>query len=138
MRHCKAPCVINASGGFQIVFCNDKFGHEGDHSFMTNKNKSFRGFRCTNDVIITWSYLGHTAECDNYAPPMNKRCQNWCRPTQAELLSPDSFEWYAVSHAKTTPSTIGFCCEKQPEHEEKGHLRSGIFGPLGVKWKIEW
>jgi|GEM_PF-3918083 len=135
---CDAPCIINVASGFYLVLCGGDLGHNGDHSYEIPD---------TNDTVIAtveWSYTGTTSEDANgisYAPPMSTRCNSLVRTKRLPKLdSRDAGVNYyqpVLSLARSDGCYANFVCEKNPEHNE-GHMRSGIFGPLGMKWRITW
>lgn len=133
---CNAPCIINASGAFHIAFCTEKHGHTGEHSLKTKDTSA--GF----DVTISWNYRGQVESVDNWAPSLSGRCQTWVQISPVEKMTSECMQWvygdspFPVRDICKDP-IVGFCCEKAP-CEHTGHKRSGIFGPLGVKWRIEW
>lgn len=131
---CGAPCIINATAGLHIVFCEKEHGHTGDCSCTRNDEKGF----C---VVISWIYLGQTFDIDNYAPPLTEgvRCRTWVHGIPTENLVSDhlnfSVEIRQIHSGGCKPTS--FCCEKPPGHDGD-HTRSGKFGPLGIQWEIKW
>jgi hypothetical protein len=136
---CGAPCIINASSGFHLVFCEKEPDHIGDHSINMKDSLT------VIDTRISWKYLGETDRGESgisYAPPLNdERCDGQLHIPQLPKLKPGSDKWQHDQHlvCLITPGAgdTGFCCEKQSKHDGE-HIRSGTFGPLGMKWKITW
>lgn len=96
----------------------------------------------SKEATVSWMYIGQP--CDggmSGAPALQVRCDSWARVSQPPQLAPGVLEpMYRMSLMTITESTgamTGFCCEKSQGHEG-GHLRSGIFAPLSIVWKIEW
>ncbi|MFZ3043790.1 MAG: hypothetical protein WA058_01640 [Minisyncoccia bacterium] len=137
-KKCNAPCIINASSGFHLVFCEGEPSHTGDHSLkIKDEDKNA-------EVVISWSYLGDGEGFGHvsYAPPLNgKRCENWSHIPRPPKLRPGSAEWqhsqYLLYIANPGSGNLGFCCEKDSPHDGE-HVRSGVFGPLGITWEIVW
>ena len=139
-KTCNAPCVINASDGFHLGSCEEEVVHDGDHSFHR------KDFSSGKDVCISWNYLntGITGTAGiSHAPTMNgQRCDEWTHVPSFPKLRPGSdatrYDQRLLSVVEPEKNVhIGFCCEKTHEHDGE-HVRSGVFGPLGINWKITW
>ena len=136
-NRCNAPCVINATAQFQVVCCDKKTGHEGEHSFTTVDSTIHR------PVIFEWLYTGDSRDCGiSPALPLDLRCESWTRIKPLVALrpaypGPEYRQELVLVDGSTHRSSSGFCCEKTPGHEDL-HTRTGVFTPLGIAWKIRW
>lgn len=129
---CNAPCIINASQDFSLVFCQKDPGHLDEHSCEIQDHYT------KSPITVSWSYIGRAEDGDNWAPSMTERCKTWAHISSMTTLTSDCLVWSysARPHAIRENSSVGFCCEETSPHEK--HMRSGIYGPLGIKWRIEW
>ena len=141
MSKCNAPSIINTLIGFQLVFCEKEHGHKGDHTLKMSDGEERPAD--PKETIVSWNYLGQPANdtAVNKSSGPHERCNSWTRVKLPPQLAPGVLEpMYKMSLMTVTESSIattGFSCEKSPGHED-GHKRSGIFGPLGIAWEIEW
>ena len=130
---CNAPCVINTAIGFQLVLCEKEHSHMESHSVELKGNK---------ETIVSWVYIGQPTDGGvSGTPALHEHCDSSTRVKLPPQLAPGVLEpMYKMSLMTVTESptaTTGFNCER--EHGHKGcHMRSGVFGPLGIAWKIEW
>lgn len=140
MSKCNAPCIINTAIGFQLVLCEQEHSHDGNHtSQMRGSKERLIG---SKEATVSWTYTGQPCDGgESGAPSLHERCDSWTRVNQPRQLAPGILEpMYRMSLMTVTEATAaitGFCCEKSPGHEG-GHMRSGVFGPEGIKWAIEW
>ena len=131
---CNAPCIINATMSFHLVFCGKDAGHADGHSFETKDRLN------GSKIVIGWRYLGCAEAGENisYAPSLNERCEKWAHLTHTvELLRGPLKLFPEQSLLRLSSNEVGYCCEKKPGHDGQ-HIRSGIFGPLGISWNISW
>ena len=130
---CNAPCIVNASTQFRLVFCGKEPGHNGTHSSEAPGRHGPIG------AVIHWGYLGKSEAGGNYAPPLSERCRVWVHLAPIRELLPSSIRDIGAQELLVLRETeaIGYCCEKTPGHDG-GHTRSGFFGPLGIKWQVAW
>jgi hypothetical protein len=138
MSKCNVPCIVNVSQGFRLVFCGESAGHSGDHSLTIQNTPA--GFKAR----VQWSYSGKTAHGVGASPAaaIRNRCDSWAHTAQTLKLEPSQVKdpgmfdpLFLVMEPDGHPT--GFCCEKRPDHEGE-HARSGVFGPLGITWRITW
>lgn len=131
---CKAPCVINATGKYSIVFCQLEYGHGGVH--IHQMKDSIEGIQSS----VAWQYTGKIGTGGiSPARGLHERCEGWINPEGGlpRFRDLDSYRNDSVIRMEVITDQTGFCCGKEPGH--KGwHERSGTFGPLGVDWKILW
>lgn len=131
---CNTPCIINASSGYHLVFCQEKHGHDGDHVYRTKAQHTERG------VVVSWFNAGNSGYGHiSSAPSMTNRCREWVHVQNLLKFHQghaDPMGNPSLLHI-TIAETSSFCCEKNPGHDGE-HMRSGLFRPLGIQWKIVW
>ena len=142
MSKCGAPCIFNTSIGFRLVFCGKDRGHEGNHSceIPDHSQTPYEGTQGT----VHWSYTGNTAGETGVssAGSVHQRCGSWVHsqePLKLESGRKEDPGFHDPLFRLLAPDghRSAFCCEKKPGHDG-AHTRSGIFSPLGMKWRITW
>ncbi|MCX6786466.1 MAG: hypothetical protein NTU85_01445 [Candidatus Kaiserbacteria bacterium] len=133
---CDAPCIVNTAEGFSPVFCQKELGHVGEHSFNMLDQSG-------KEVTVEWNYLGQVTEVGDFElPPMlDQRCKDWAHIPlfKGFLPTPEKRQWgpNLMLFSVLQKLKASFCCGKTPGHDGP-HIRSGVFGPLGIKWEIKW